>query len=295
MKIFSFAECLWYLNRNYDDCMHTVGADYVRKLIMVDDQPVLFEVRDKLQVKILAGEPSAAIDNYIVEWFDLKTDLRPFYKLLSANKALSYMSKDFAGLRLIGIPDLFEAICWCIIGQQINLTFAYKTKRRLVERFGTRLVHEDQVYYAFPAPEALAAADPEELRAMQFSGQKTSYLINIAKAFKEGEMSLEILTALPDVAAQQKALTAIKGIGIWTANYTLMKTLRVPTAIPYGDAGLLNALIAHHIITDKKDVEGINRFFQDFKGWESYLVFYLWRSLAVKTPTSFPVDNVLQQ
>lgn len=283
---FSFKECLWFLNRNFDDCMHTVGEDHVRKVILVDNQPVLFEIREnnnKLIIKILQGEDSPAIENFIHDWFDINRDIKPFYKLLSVHKELAYMSKDYEGLRLIGIPDLFEAICWCIIGQQINLTFAYKTKRRLVERYGIKVLYEGQNYYAFPSPEALADATPEELKAMQFSSQKIAYLTGIANVFKEGKMSKEILLDLPDVSAQQKALTDIKGIGIWTANYTLMKTLRIPTSIPYGDAGLLNGLIAHKIISDKKDIEGINTFFRQFKGWESYLVFYLWRSLAPKT------------
>ncbi|SFD84503.1 DNA-3-methyladenine glycosylase II [Chitinophaga sp. CF118] len=284
---FSFRECLWFLNRNFDDCMHTTGVDYVRKAILINDQPVLFEIREgkqELVVSILHGNNTAvtqkAIEDFIHEWFDLSRDLSQFYDQLSSHKDVSYMSRDFAGLRLIGIPDLFEAICWCIIGQQINLTFAYKTKRRLVEKYGGKVTYEGQDYYTFPSPEALADASPDILREMQFSGQKVVYLIGIATVFKEERMSKALLLALPDVAAQQKALTAIKGIGIWTANYTLMKTLRIPSSIPYGDAGLLNALIAHKIISDKKDLDALNEFFRYFKGWESYLVFYLWRSLA---------------
>jgi DNA-3-methyladenine glycosylase II len=294
---FSFKECLWYLNRNYDDCLHTIGEDYIRKAILVENKPVLFEIREKnnkLDIKILQGENAPAIENFIHDWFDLNTDITPFYKLLSAHTTLSYMSRDFEGLRLIGIPDLFEAICWCIIGQQINLTFAYKIKRRLVERYGTKINYKGENYYTFPSPEILAGAEIEELKAMQLSGQKMSYLTDIANMFKEGKMSKQILLDLPDAAAQQKALTAIRGIGIWTANYTLMKTLRIPSAIPYGDAGLLNGLILHNIISDKKDITKINAFFQHFKDWESYLVFYLWRSLAPTTSTKPHSDNADQ-
>ncbi|MNH27377.1 hypothetical protein D3C79_874840 [compost metagenome] len=64
-----------------------------------------------------------------------------------------------------------------------------------------------------------------------------------------------------------------------------MKTLKEYTCIPHGDIGLLNALANHQIITDRKDIAAINRFFEDFKGWESYLTFYLWRSLAPQTIT----------
>jgi DNA-3-methyladenine glycosylase II len=278
--MFSFKECLWFLNRNFDDCLHVVGPDYVRKALLINGQPVLFEIREGLEVKILQGKDAPAIHHFVHEWFDFGTDISPFYKQLAAHKQLSYMSKEFAGLRLMGIPDLFEAICWCIMGQQINLTFAYKIKRRLVETYGTKIIYEGETYYTFPSPETLAAADPTVLKSMQLSGKKVEYLTGIAAVFKEGKMSKDILRSLKDIPAQQKALTAIKGIGIWTANYTLMKCLRVPSAIPYGDAGLLNALILHKIITDKKDLAAIDTFFLHFKGWESYLVFYLWRSLA---------------
>lgn len=282
---FSFKECLWFLHRNYDDCLHTIGPDYVRKAILIAGKPVLFEIREGLNIQILQGGNSAAVKDFVHEWFDAGTDMTPFYTQLAAYKELSYMSQDFAGLRLMGIPDLFEAICWCIIGQQINLTFAYKIKRKLVEAYGQKTVYDGITYYTFPTPEVLAEADPLALKSMQLSARKVEYLTGIAQVFKEGKMSKDILVSLKDVSAQQQALTAIRGIGIWTANYTLMKTLRVPTSIPYGDAGLLNALIAHKIITDKKDLAAIDRCFQHFKGWESYLVFYLWRSLAPITTT----------
>ena len=281
MNNFSFKECLWFLNRNYDDCLHLIGPDYIRKAILVNGRPVLFEIREGLKIKMLQGDDLPAVEQFVHEWFDLGADITPFYQQLAACKELSYMRVDFAGLRLIGIPDLFEAICWCIMGQQINLTFAYKIKRKLVEAYGQKIVYEGVTYYTFPSPEVLAGADPVVLRNMQLSGKKVEYLTGIAQVFKEGKMSKALLVSLKDVTAQQQALTAIRGIGIWTANYTLMKTLRVPSSIPYGDAGLLNALIAHNIITDKKDLPAINRFFKHFKGWESYLVFYLWRSLAL--------------
>jgi DNA-3-methyladenine glycosylase II len=224
------------------------------------------------------------IRNYIADWLDLGRDMRPFYELLRKDKRLAYMCETFGGLRLIGIVDLFEALSWSIIGQQINLTFAFRLKRRLVEKYGERLDFEGEAYYLFPNYAALAGATVEELREMQFSRSKAAYLIGLAASFAKGELSMEILRGLPDMESRQKALIALKGIGIWTANYTLMKTLREPSSIPYGDTGLLTALANHAVIKERSEVEKIERFFKKYKGWESYLVFYLWRSLAAPAP-----------
>ncbi len=62
----------------------------------------------------------------MVDWFDLERDLAGFYQLLNSHKQTKNFPKDYHGLRLMGIVDLFEALSWCVIGQQINLTFAHK-------------------------------------------------------------------------------------------------------------------------------------------------------------------------
>ncbi|MCF0069920.1 DNA repair protein [Dyadobacter sp. CY261] len=286
---FSFQECLWFLNRNYDDCLHVISDNAIWKAIQTPFGDVLFHIQEHggfLEIETLAGPANPEcrdfLTSFVKEWFDLERDIQPFYAHLKRDKRLAYMADDFTGLRLIGISDMFEALCWCIIGQQINLTFAYKLKRRLVERFGRHLEWDNQVFYIFPDAETLANAEVDELRAMQFSEKKAQYISGIARAFVAGMLSKEGIAALPDFPAQQKALTSHKGIGIWTANYALMKSLRVPQGIPHGDVGLLNALVAHGIIADRTEKDKINAFFGAFAGWETYLAFYLWRSLAVK-------------
>jgi DNA-3-methyladenine glycosylase II len=245
---FSFNECIWFLNRNYDDCLHVISENRIRKALEIDGRIVLFEIREKgrfLEVSILTGESdheiSSFLTGYIIEWFDMQRDMEPFYALLKADPLLAYMIESFNGLRLVGVADLFEALSWSIVGQQINLTFAYKLKRRLVERYGRQLEFENEVFYTFPSAETLARTQPEELREMQFSQKKAEYIIGIAKLFADNTLSKEIIRSLPDFVSRQKALTSVKGIGLWTANYALMKSLRESAGIPHGDVGLLNA------------------------------------------------------
>lgn len=283
---FSFRECLWFLDRNYDDCLYSVTDTSVIRPIRVEGVPVLFEVRQMghaLQVSLLEGDSEKArevVEAYVRDWLDLDRDIFGFYQLLKKHPVLSYMPEEFKGLRLIGIPDLFEAICWCIIGQQINLSFAYKLKRRLVETYGESLERDGQVHHLFPKPEVLAELDREDLKALQFSRQKADYVIHVAQLVSRGEISKEKLLTLPDRESQLKALVAVKGIGEWTANYVLMKTLKDMNCITIGDTGLNSALEAHELVRNKKDKEEVRRFFDDFAGWKSYLNIYLWRSLS---------------
>ncbi|GLU52169.1 DNA-3-methyladenine glycosylase family protein [Dyadobacter frigoris] len=271
--------------------MHSIVDNRILKAVLIDEKPFLLGISQKpgsLEIEILAGEPdsetSSAVKTYVTEWLDLGRNLQPFYQLLNQHSQLSYMAEEFEGLRIIGIPDLFEALCWSITGQQINLTFAYKLKRRLVEKYGSQIEFDNEIFHIFPSFQVLAGAESNDLRAMQFSAKKAEYIIGIAKLFTDGKLSTEILMSLPDLEARQKMLMSVKGIGIWTANYALMKSLKEQSSIPYGDSGMLQALLLHNIIMDKKDNEKVQNFFLGMTGWESYTVFYLWRSLAKKLP-----------
>jgi DNA-3-methyladenine glycosylase II len=286
--LFSFEECLWFLNRNYDDCLHHIEPDSISKALILQDELMAFRLEadeQNIMLHITHGGNNTSQEllvQYITDWLDLDRDIAPFYQLLRKNKTLSYMATDFNGLRLISIHDLYEALCWSIIGQQINLTFAYTLKRRLVEHYGQSIVVDGQTLYVFPRPEVLQYVTVADLRALQFSERKAEYVLLVSKLFAEGSISKQHVLQCGSYEEQVALLTAIRGIGVWTANYVLMKSLKQLQAITYGDVGLLNALLSHELIKDKKDTAGIDKLFKKFKGWESYLVFYLWRSLAAK-------------
>ena len=282
---FSFQECLWFLDRNYDDCLHKVRPDTVRKALLINNELTLIdisEIDNQLVINVLMGNNyEKEIIEFVKEWFDYDRDLTNFYKLLRQDNDLKYMETDYYGLRLLGIPDLFEALCWSIIGQQINLTFAYKLKRKFTEVYGTKLTYDNSDYYVFPKPEIVANIKVEELLPLQFSNRKAEYLIEIAKQFVSGNISKEILSAHSTDEAI-RLLVGVRGIGEWTANYALMKSLKRLECVTYGDVGLYNAL--HHLkgFDKRPSRETLHSFFDNFKAWEAYTVFYLWRSLAVR-------------
>lgn len=285
--LFSFQECLWFLDRNYDDIMHRVTETSVTKPFRVGERVALLEISQRqaqLLVQFRGGDliEEATLKEQVIALFDLETDLAPFYERLVADAKLAFMATDFYGLRLIGIPDLFEAICWSIIGQQINLSFAYSLKRRIVELAGEQIAYDGYVFHAFPTPARMASLTVEELRPLQFSGRKAEYLIGVARTFDSGEISKAQLLALSTVEAMVEKLTSLRGVGEWTAHYSLMKSLKIPTSVPYGDVGLYNALFALKGLPKRPSRAELASVFDAFQGWEAYLTLYLWRSLAPK-------------
>ncbi|WPZ10324.1 DNA-3-methyladenine glycosylase family protein [Roseivirga spongicola] len=283
---FSYEKCFNALYRSEDEILYrlehqriyrliNVGGNYITLVISESADHILVETEHEMKETEISY-----LTHYVQNWFDLNKDLTPFYQLLQKDNRLAHLPEQLHGLRIVGIPDVFEAICWSIIGQQINLTFAHKLKRRLVEHYGTKVQWNGIELHHFPSPEAMMEIDEVYLHStQQFSRSKLKYLKNVAEAFSSGEISRKKLLSLPTFEERQNLLTSIKGIGVWSANYTLMKALNQPEAVPYGDTGLSQALFNLGIIDDRKDIKSMERFFEDFSGWEAYLVFYLWSSL----------------
>ncbi|MBL6447386.1 DNA-3-methyladenine glycosylase 2 family protein [Fulvivirga sp. 29W222] len=282
---FSYQECLWYLDRGLDECLYRIENEIVYKAVSFNDKKALIKISaspQALQVNTLTQSssiPDEAIVNYVNTWFDLGRDLSDFYTLAANDPLLSQLLAKYSGLRLIGINDLFEALCWSVIGQQINLKFAYKLKRALVERFGSYQDFGGQRYYYFPSPAELSAVTKQDLLAIQFSRQKADYVLNLAEMFDAGRISKSHLQQLSfrDALAE---LSKLHGIGAWTANYVSMRCLRFVEAFPMGDAGLQNAIRSLWGQKEKPTALQLRELSDQWAGWQAYATLYLWRSLS---------------
>jgi DNA-3-methyladenine glycosylase II len=282
---FSFQFCLEFLKRSPKELLHLIDAESVIKLVRIDNADILFKVakeNDGLTCCFLNTVPAIHVQQqvmqYIHEWFDLQTNLRPFYTMASKDAILKELVKKYYGYRIVGQPDLFESLVWAVLGQQINLGFAYTLKQRFVEQFGEKIIHDGHNFFHFPTPQRVTEISVDELLRLQFSNQKARYTIGIAEAFASGVVSKEKLSGLPLLEAKEE-LMKIKGIGNWTANYGLMKTFRYPDAFPLEDAGLHNAIKNQLGLATKPSHEQVKKIFKKYKGWEAYATLYLWKSL----------------
>ena len=284
-KEFSYDLSLSFLKRSPREILHRLEGDSVVKALYVADEIVLFRISNGVEAlelefltKGISSDTKNQVSEYVVEWFDLETDLKPFYAMAKNDDLLKDLVKKFYGYRIIGQPDLFESIIWAVLGQQINLQFAYTLKQRFVEQFGSHVEIKDQKYYLFPLPEMVANLTADQLLPLQFSRQKAAYTIGIAKAFVDGTISKANLKDLPLKEAKEE-LIKVKGIGNWTANYALMKTFRHPDAFPLEDAGVHNAIKNLMNMKSKPSLERVRKIYRKYKGWEAYATLYLWKSL----------------
>ena len=162
-------------------------------------------------------------------------DLVAFSAWAAGEEELAELVVRFAGYRPTLAPDPFEMLVGAITAQQVSLFAALAIRNRLVERLGERVGR----VWAFPARERVAAASEEELFSLGFSRRKAEYVIGLARS----EIDLSALGRLPDDEVKTQ-LTALRGLGEWTADWFLARYLGRPRAWPAGDLALRKAVRA---------------------------------------------------
>ena len=221
-----------------------VTADAYRRVVRIADYLGRLTVRAgagaTLAVSLAPADDAAlaALLPRVRRAFDLDTDPAPIAAHLARDPALAPLLARRPGLRVAGSVDGFEQAVRAILGQQISVAAARDLGGRLAARWGTAIAAgDDSLRHAFPTPRALAAADVASLGMPRARGLAVARL---AARVADEPALLERAATLDASIAQ---LTALPGLGPWTAHYIAMRVLREPDAFPASDIGLLRALV----------------------------------------------------
>ena len=220
--------------------------------------------------------------------FDL--DLEPFYRMAKDDASLAPAAKKFRGLKPVRYLSVFEALVTAITAQQVNLTFAGAIRGRMVKRWGRKLRVDGKTHYAFPHPERLARARVSTFRAMQFSERKAEYVINVARAALEGRLDEGELRILP-IDEAVALLTEIRGVGRWTAEQMLFRSLGRVDVFPGGDLGVQKVVARYCFGEERVDEDAARRQADRWHPWASLATTYFfaaWR--AGVPPVGAPPD-----
>ena len=265
---FCFEECLAFLNRSDQEVLHYIKNGILFKAINIEEGRVLLRIKStglSIQVDFpiskLSRNTRKEVAKYVWDWVHLGANLRCFYELASQDKILQPIIYKYYGLRIIGISDLFEALTWAIMGQLVNLNFAYKLKKCFVENFGECIKFEGKIFWIYPTYSTVSTIDVERLKKLQFTTRKAEYVIGVAKMMSSLELTREKLLFEQDYQKMKNTLMAIRGIGAWSADYVIMKCLFQPEALPIADVGLHNALKYHLKMDRKPTIEEIEEIF----------------------------------
>jgi AraC family transcriptional regulator of adaptative response / DNA-3-methyladenine glycosylase II len=192
---------------------------------------------------------------------------------LTRRLGLARLASRRAGLRLSQTPNLFDGLLWAVIGQQVNLAFACTLRRRLIELAGTPV---GAGLIAPPTPAAVAALDPAALRPLQFSRQKAAVIVHLARLSTEGGLDLAALTGMSATRAE-RTLLALHGLGPWSVNYVMMRSLGFADCVPYGDTGVTSGLQALLRLEERPDVDATKRLMAVFSPYRSLATAQLWQ------------------
>ena len=165
----------------------------------------------------------------------------------------------------------FHSLAEAIVYQQLHGKAAATIFKRLTDLAGEPLT-----------PEGILKLSEDQLRGVGLSKQKLSYLRDLAEKTRAGMLDFARMTDLPD-AEVIKALTQVKGIGVWTAHMFLMFSLRRPDVLPTGDLGIQMAIRRHYRKRKLPRPMQMEKIAKCWSPYRSVACWYLWRSMDIKT------------
>lgn len=281
---------LGYLSRSPQEMLDVVADGRYRRAVRLEARPVLLDVGSvgtvdapALEAAVLGAAADATLlpvaERIVRRCFRLDEDPRELDRIAAEDPTFGALLARMRGARAIIMPSPFEALIWAVLGQQINIGFAYKLKRTLIERYGETLEHDGRQYYLFPEAARLAALDPTELRAFQFSRQKADYIIGLAAIEAAGTIDWEALRDAPTDEVV-RALTPFRGVGRWTAEYVCMRGLGHRDVIPAADLGLRAAIGRAYGLGRVASEPEVRALAERWSGWRSHAAFCWWYSLS---------------
>ena len=201
-----------------------------------------------------------------IRWaLDLDADCKAIDALLQAD------FPNCLGWRVPGAWDGFETAVRAILGQQVTVAAAKTLTHRLVKAFGALVATPwPELTHAFPSPEKLLNASPDELGKLGIVKQRQKAIQALANALLHESLDL---SPGPHLSKTLKALMQLPGIGDWTAQYIAMRCLRWPDAFPSGDVVIQNRLGVRGL---KKPELQATAIAQKWQPWRSYAVIRLW-------------------
>jgi DNA-3-methyladenine glycosylase II len=275
-----------------EDPANRLDGDVFRRIVRVDGRLLPYEVRwsgavDDARLEVVVPDAAGrsverTVTTEVRRVFGLDFDLAGFYRMAKADRALAPLVEHLYGLRPTLAPTPLEMLVGSITAQQVNLSFAFACRARLVRRWGTRVRVPGGDVYAFPDAAALAGARVRELRALKYSTRKAEYIRDLARAVVSRGLDLDALAEAPNAEVIER-LTGLRGLGRWTADWFLARGCGRGDVCPAGDLAVRKAFEHHYGRGRTLSEEAIRRRARAWGEYQNLAVHYLLAGMRLTT------------
>lgn len=285
-KPFSWPAMLEFFAGRATPGVESVSGDSYRRTITAGGQHGVIAVRPQQQstclTLTLTSVDTGALFEIVQrcrEVFDLDAPIGEIATTLKSDASLGALIKANPGIRVPGAWDGFELTIRAILGQQITVKAATTLAGRIAAHYGEKLslagaMTEPGLQRLFPSPERLRRARFSKIGLVR---TRADSIRRTAAAVMDGELSFDVAQEPEDFC---KSLTAIKGIGDWTAQYVAMRVLKNPDAFPSSDLGLLKALARTEVRDGGATPAALSRRAEAWRPWRAYAALLLWSSVS---------------
>jgi DNA-3-methyladenine glycosylase II len=188
-------------------------------------------------------------------------------ELMKHDRILKKLIPKYGSGFLVTRGDAFITLARAIVGQQISVAAAQSVWNKVL------LAAKKKV-----SPKNILALSVEELRAAGLSGRKVEYIRDLADHFDSGRLHARSWKGMDDESVI-KELTAIRGIGRWTAEMFLIFNMVRPNILPLDDVGLIRAISLNYFSGEPVSRHEAREVAANWAPWCTVATWYMWRSI----------------
>jgi DNA-3-methyladenine glycosylase II len=131
------------------------------------------------------------------------------------------------------------------------------------------------VYFVYPTPQQLASVSIEEFRQCGLSYRKSEYIKEASTLIAEGKLNLENLKTYESSEQIIRELDEVRGVGVWTAEFTMLRGMRRLDALPADDLGLRRVISRYYRGGKLISSAEVRRIAENWDGWKGLAAYYL--------------------
>ena len=272
----------WTLRRRAKNAIDQWDGQQYRRVLVVDHTAVQVVVEQNTEADVTVTLKSARhgdsarpeVEAALRSMFSVHQDLAAFYQIAAEDVHLRSLAQTFKGVRPPRFPTIFEGLVNSIACQQVSLDAGISLLNKLAENYGLQFRDGNETQYAFPRPEDLYQIPAEDIKKLGFSYQKGRAIAELSANIVEQKLTLADLDTLSNEEIFN-VLVQNRGIGRWSAEYTLLRGFGRIDVLPGDDVGAQKNLMELVGLDARPDYDQIKALTQPWQPYAGFVYFHL--------------------